>query len=498
MNLKIPLLSNLFLGLLLICGSPALSSVLPDLGSQAQQTLSPDQQRAFRAAFLRTLYESHQVNTDPVLNQWLNELGHQLAQYAELSQPPVFLPINSPQINAFAGPGGIIGIHTGLILAAENTDEVAAVIAHELAHVQQRHLLRRLQNTSQNNLAALASIMAALLIGRENPQAGFATFYTGQALSAQQQLAYSRHHETEADAVGIKILAQAGFDPKAMATFFDKLHQQGLTDSIHLPEILRTHPVSAHRLSDALNRAERLPPSTTSHPPNEYLPYIQARLNPNMRATSPSCIAAYLKSLKHKSVTFPQSCISQNWIIHLAHAKQQANTFKALKALIQMWPRNSAIRLNAAQAAPSPQQAIQILSSWQTYPAPLRTLMLDQLAARYEQIGQTDTSKLYAAIAAGDKGYVKLQQALLKEIDTSKLSPKERLLYQSLESKEKTGSHAPIPKQNFISSLNITMTTPIKTLAFTGGLSNLMLQEQRLAQSYRLSSDNIRHRRKTL
>ena len=439
-NQKKRSLFNFLIGLLLLCASPTFHAALPDLGSRPQQKLSFQQQQTLRTAFLRTLYQSHRINTDPTLNQWLSDLGHRLAQYADLPQRPVFLLINSPEINAFAGPGGVIGVHTGLILAADTTDEVAAVLAHELAHVQQHHLLRTIEDTRYSNLTALASILAALLVGQYNDQASVAALYTGQALSAQQQLAFSRHHETEADALGIQILADAGYDPLAMARFFDKLAQQNRSSSLPIPEILRTHPVSKRRLADALNRAERLIHTPHTSHTDDYLPYIQALLGAPL---PPDKTDPCLQCLNTSNC--PNTCLTNNWLNALHYALTQPDPASSLNDLIQHWPRNSALRLAAARLAATPQQAIDHLSNWQAYPVPLRTLMLERLAELQQRIHRDDASKLYAALVAQNKGYVKQQHALVQEINPARLTPSERLIYRSLKSKKRQ-TKSPRPK----------------------------------------------------
>jgi predicted Zn-dependent protease len=456
---------------------------LPDLGGPSGTQLTDQQQQTFRNAFLRTLYQSHRVNTDPVLNQWLSSLGQQLAQYAQLPQRPVFLLINSPEINAFAGPGGIIGIHTGLIQAAERTDEVAAVLAHELAHLQQRHLLRRIEQGRYNNLATLATLMAAILIGQKDPQAGMAIIYSGQGLSTKNQLAFSRRHETEADAVGIQILADTGFDPLAMADFFDKLHQHSRTNSGPDMEILRTHPVSSHRLADALARAQKLTATASRKPFKEQLPFIKLRINPQPLASDSDNCTQYYRQLLHKRSSSPQHpCTRDNWLVALEQALVSPKPWRQLKTLHSRYPNNGAIALALADLAPSTETAIAALDSWQQFPPPLQVLMLRKLAQLHKNLGNTAASQLYAALAAKQQGHINKSQALSAQIDPDKLSAKQRLLLQTLVSKVKKGTKPPHPKQNFISSLNIAMTSPLKTLAFAGGLSNLMLQEQRLAQ----------------
>ncbi|WP_294947957.1 M48 family metalloprotease [Sulfurivirga sp.] len=420
-------LAPLFLALALL--APPLPAALPDLGSQARQQLTPQQRQLFRLGFLRSLYDRHAVIEDPILNQWLTRLGQYLAQYADTPEPVTFLLIDSPEINAFAGPGGVIGIHSGLILSARSIDEVAGVIAHEIGHVHQHHLLRRLTHADRDTLTSLATLLAALLIGQKDPQAGMAMFYTGNALNLQNQLNNSRSDETEADALGLQLLHASGYRPEAMADFFELLYQRSERDTHSIPEILRTHPVSQHRLAaakDRLDTLKRIHASRGTPPP--LLPF--------------SLIKDRIRHLeKPERVNRTHVSEAPSWLADLNHALTAIQTrpqhvISISQNLIRRYPDTLAIRLKLARALADthPQTALQLLDlPLEDNPPPLRTLHADTLADLLARMGQQARARLYAAEANWLKGRWRQAHNLLKELDPAQLHGKERLRYEQLQ-----------------------------------------------------------------
>ncbi|QCU90602.1 M48 family metalloprotease [Thiomicrorhabdus sediminis] len=232
---------------------------LPDLGSPDLVEYDRITEKKLGQAFTYALHTEYKLYQDPAITQYIRDIGHQIAGFSGTNRHYSFYIIDNPAINAFAGPDGVIGIHTGLIKAVRNEDELAGVIAHEISHVTQNHLSRRYEySTTQGTINSLASFIAAVLIGSQDPNAGMAVFMGGMGLNMQEQLKNSRQHESEADSLGIDLLYKAGYDPKAMASFFGHLNDQSRSNSQQVPEILRTHPTSAHRLAEASNRAQQL------------------------------------------------------------------------------------------------------------------------------------------------------------------------------------------------------------------------------------------------
>jgi predicted Zn-dependent protease len=226
---------------------------LPEMGDPSATILSAEEDKKLGQAFMRNLRGQVQIIESPEINAYLNALGYRLLSSAGSEQPFTFFVVDDPAINAFAGPGGYIGIHTGLILASESEGEMAAVMAHEIAHVTQRHLARAFQKASVSNMQTFAAVIAAILTG--NPGVVEAAI----ALNIQQQLNFTRDHEREADRIGIETLAQAGYDPRQMPSFFTRLQQSTRYMESSLPELLRTHPVTPSRIADSSNRAEQFP-----------------------------------------------------------------------------------------------------------------------------------------------------------------------------------------------------------------------------------------------
>ena len=234
---------------------------LPDIGESAATTLTPAQEKRLGQAFMRSVRATEKVLADPLITDYLQSLGGRLAARAETAgQKFSFFVVDDPTVNAFAGPGGYIGIHTGLILTTESENELAAVVAHEIAHVTQRHHLRTLEAASGLTIPQAAVLLAAVLLGAAaGGGAGIAAAVGGQAALMQQQINFTRGNEQEADRVGMQILAQGTYDPRAMPAFFERMGRTGQAYATQLPEFLRTHPVTTSRIADAQGRAETYP-----------------------------------------------------------------------------------------------------------------------------------------------------------------------------------------------------------------------------------------------
>ncbi|MCG6967842.1 MAG: M48 family metalloprotease [Chromatiaceae bacterium] len=266
--------------LLFLTHSPAalsLNTDLPDLGNSAGSVMSPRQERELGKAFMRSVRSSQKVMDDPLLTDYLQFLGQKLVNSsAGHGTPFSFFLIEDPQINAFAGPGGYIGVYTGLLLTTETESELAAVLAHEIAHVTQQHLMRTWESASNMTIPNAAILLAAVLLGAAvGGDAAAAAAIGGQAALIQQQINFTRANEQEADRVGIETLAQTGFEPRAMPSFFDRMAKANRVYASKLPEFLMTHPVTTSRTADAMGRAEQYPYRQTTGD----LRYHLARVN---------------------------------------------------------------------------------------------------------------------------------------------------------------------------------------------------------------------------
>lgn len=256
---------------------PAAPSELPDIGDASAVTLSPEQEARIGRQMMRSLRRAKLVNEDPALSHYIQDLGYRLAVHSGAErQPFTFFIVNDPSINAFAMPGGYIGVNAGLIVASQSENELASVVAHEISHVTQHHLARSYEQASRMNLPMTAAVIAAIILGAHDPQAGQAALMASMAGSQQMQLDFTRANEHEADRVGIQLLAQAGYDPRGMSSFFQRLQKETRYYGSGVPEFLSTHPVTSTRVAEAQDRAAQYPP--VSPPPSDNYHAAKARL----------------------------------------------------------------------------------------------------------------------------------------------------------------------------------------------------------------------------
>ena len=225
---------------------------LPDMGESIDSFMSLQQEQEMGKAFMRSVRRSLPIIDDPQLARYIQSLGQRLSTHGnQAPQDFHFFIVDDTNINAFAGPGGYIGIHSGLILATQNEDELAAVIAHELAHVTQRHLARAYQSANNMTLPLTAAIIAAIVLGgqAELGQLSEATLASAVAGSAQQQINFTRSNEQEADRIGMQTLVRAGYTSNAMQRFFKRLLQASQYQEDSALEFLRTHPLTTNRIA---------------------------------------------------------------------------------------------------------------------------------------------------------------------------------------------------------------------------------------------------------
>ncbi len=237
---------------------------LPDLGDASQAAMSPAQERRIGDAIIRQIRAQGGYLQDPEVNDYLNELGNRLVvALHDTKQDFEFFAVPDPQINAFALPGGYIGVHTGLIVLAQNESELASVLAHEISHVTQHHMSRMVANQKNTMLMTLAGLALAILASRAggaNGSQGVQAAIAGsQALAIQNQLNFTRENEYEADRIGFQRLVAAGFDPNGMATFMEKLQRSTRFVDGNAPSYLRTHPITYERIAEAQARAQDMP-----------------------------------------------------------------------------------------------------------------------------------------------------------------------------------------------------------------------------------------------
>jgi predicted Zn-dependent protease len=236
---------------------------LPEMGTAAQSTLSLEDEYRIGRMVMRNLRESGVLLEDPEIGEYLQSLGLRISSLAHDGNRSFnFFLVRDPSINAFALPGGFIGIHSGLLLETANESQLAGVYAHEVAHVTQRHIARGLEAQSRTSLMSAAAVLAAILIGMAGGGSSDATMgaiSAAQGAAAQAQINFTRENEYEADRIGIGLLATAGFDPNGMPEFFDTMGRRTQLGPNQLPELLRTHPVTSSRIAESKSRANQYP-----------------------------------------------------------------------------------------------------------------------------------------------------------------------------------------------------------------------------------------------
>ncbi|MCH2567038.1 MAG: M48 family metalloprotease [Pseudomonadales bacterium] len=276
----------------LVCSVVALAEPvernLPDLGDRSSGIISPELEREIGQDFLRQLRRSVPYVSDPLLQDYVEHLTFRLAANSELSDKRLDLIILAgTDINAFAAPGGIVGINLGLFLHGQNEHEFAAIVAHELAHLSQRHFARQIENAEQPALINAAGLLAGIVLSATTGlDAGLAAVTTGQALALDHMLRHSRAREREADRLGISTLVRSGHDPAAMAAMFERLDRSHRFSGDNVPEFLRTHPVTGARIADSLNQVTRLP--RKSFAPNLDYHLMRNRVRVRTSTESPS------------------------------------------------------------------------------------------------------------------------------------------------------------------------------------------------------------------
>ncbi len=249
------------ISLVLMVPPPVLADGLPELGDVAGSDLPLTAEKKIGQQIMHEIrWQSTAYLDDPDVEGYLNKLGGRLTA---VSNDPgfgfQFFAIDEASINAFAMPGGYIGVHAGLILAAQSESELAGVLAHEISHVTQRHIARQVYQSKQVGIASMVAMGLALLAARSSSQVAGAAIAGSQAGAMASQLAFSRDFERESDRLGFDTLQRAGFDVRGMSLFFERLQQATRLYENNATAYLRTHPLTVERLSDMQNREQAYP-----------------------------------------------------------------------------------------------------------------------------------------------------------------------------------------------------------------------------------------------
>lgn len=339
-----------FLSLLLWLSPPPLLALeeLPDIGDSAGTLISPEQEHRVGEAFLRDLRSQQAVIDDPEAEAYINALGHRLSSLAQgQTNPFTFFLVNSPVINAFAIPGGYIGVHAGLMLQTQSESELASVLAHEISHVTQRHAARTFEAASRLSLPSAVAMLGAIALGVVNPAAGQAALAAVTAGQQQYALNFTRANEQEADRIGMQLLAQSGFNPQAMADFFERLQTANrYNDPANIPEFLRTHPVTTNRIAEARARAERYPKRRYQESVGFYL--ARARLHVLTAKNPRDMVRLYEDNLRNGQYPVEEAA-RYGYALALAAAGETDKARQELERLSKAAPDEAAYMLALAK-----------------------------------------------------------------------------------------------------------------------------------------------------
>lgn len=295
--------------LLAVSAAPVRASgngiVLPDLGSGSISILLGTREEYIGRSIVNELRRSNLVLEDPELTEYVQNLGSRIAAAASNGHTDFrFFIVKDDSINAFALPGGYIGVHSGLFLRTNTESELASVLAHEVAHVTQRHVARRFEASSGMNLKSIAVLLGAIALAASGADVDDVSgaMMLGQGLAIQEQINFTRSQEYEADRVGVEILARSGFDPEGMVDFFGTMQRTQRLQNSRMPEFLSTHPLSLSRVIESAQRVQAMGVIEPVRESRAY-PLMKARLGvlsgtaPLLSAGNSDAAARYARAL---------------------------------------------------------------------------------------------------------------------------------------------------------------------------------------------------------
>ncbi|WED21144.1 M48 family metallopeptidase [Vibrio sp. JC009] len=423
---------------------------LPDIGTAAAGTLTIDQELIYGDAYMRMIRSGQPVINDPVLNQYISNLGHKLvANASDVKTPFHFFMIRNRAINAYAFFGGYVALHSGLFLHAKSESELASVMAHEIAHVTQRHLARSMEEQARRSPATIAALAGSLLLAIAAPEAGIAAITATTAGQMQSSINYTRSNEKEADRFGISTLAKAGFDVNAMPAFFSRLADEYRYASTP-PPMLLTHPLPEDRITDSRARAQSYPPmrvqpSLEYHLAKSRVVARYANIKPEaahdwfdrkLKKASEELKVAYeygkaLVYLDNKQLDLAepilkkllkQDAVNEFYLDALSdfyiYKKSPETSVNMLKKALTLKPNNPVLMLNLANAeqeAGNNQAAITLLQKY-THDNPSDTNGWQLLAKANNSLGITDEelaarAEIFALRANWNKALMNYTQA---------------------------------------------------------------------------------------
>ncbi len=335
--------------LLLLFYLPVTQAIeLPDIGDTSESFLSLSEDQQLGAAFMRNLRGALNIVNDPEIESYIISLGKRLTTNSNSQQQFHFFVINDSNINAFAGPGGHIGINTGLIMTSETESELASVVAHEIAHVTQRHLARAFEAAQESSVPTAAAIIAAIILASQGSEMATAALATVLASSTQTRINFTRQNEKEADRIGMLLLASSNFDPQGMPAFFERLYRHNKSYDNQSIEFLRTHPLTLSRVSDTRNRAAQYPLAMQYDQTNYYL--IKTKIEV-LNSHDNKISITHFKRLLETKPSQQQNIVRYGYALSLARANQFQQAMKQIKMLIEQEPERINYQVAAANIA---------------------------------------------------------------------------------------------------------------------------------------------------
>jgi predicted Zn-dependent protease len=362
----------------------AIDDTLPDIGSPADSVLTKEQEQIIGRSIYKGLRDTGQILTDPEIQEYIQNVGQRVGANAQDGDFRFrFFVVNELTINAFALPGGYIGVHNGLILATKSESELAGVLAHEISHVTQRHISRAIYANQRTSILTMAAMLGAILLGAATGEGDIIAggVAGAQSMAAQGQINFTRENEYEADRVGVGLLADSGFDPYGMPNFFATLARKTGTLGYQAPEFLRTHPVTVNRIAETRARASNLETGEvidspgysltrarirvlSSSTPEKALDYFQANHNTTSdndqlgNEYGTALALAELGRFEESKKRFAELMTANEGIIHFhtGYAAMQAATgdnkgaLATLKEASELFPRNLPLTIRYAEA----------------------------------------------------------------------------------------------------------------------------------------------------
>lgn len=395
---------------------------LPDIGGPASEGLSISKEIELGRILISELRGHLPVSNDPELSQYIHSLGTRITSAGLNSNFPfTFILIVNPDVNAFALPGGIVAINSGLLTLGENESEVASVFAHEIAHVTQRHIARNFANAKSFSVVSALTLLGSILaVAYGGGELGQAAIITTQSALLERQLAYSRSFEQEADRVGMQMLVSANIDPQGMPGFFEKLNKHTQLNRGKIPEFLSSHPLTTSRISESKTRANQYQGAFTKN--TLHFDYAKARAT--AITNNPNQLVDHFRK-KNKSLGNLNDTESYTYALALSRTGKHQQALQQLKSISLNADNELTIKLAKAQ--------IQIVNGQYS--------KAEESLKSLEQIYPSNPSVIYyLATALTENGNA---QAALQKLDRLNNTRPENPSFNKLKAKAASKSNLP-------------------------------------------------------